>query len=476
MHRRHFTRAAANVIAGSVPICALALTACTTISVPPAPIAPAMTAQALTTRSLQDPAIGAALMKSGLSSDSGWNIDALTVAAWTVRSDIAVAAADINTGLSAERVAGLVPNPSLSLDESSFLTNYLQDPTIWVVAAALNFTIETADKREIRVSQARADTETRRWHFAELLWQARSDLRKAIVARDLARQSVSLAEAELKLRADYVDWVETQIRFGIGIGSDRLTAQTNLSRAEAQLRTANGDLTTAEAQIAAATGIAIENMPLAQVMPVVTDTVPAPDSYDLGSLRDAAIVNRLSVRHALADYAVTEQALRLALARQYPDINIGPGYTYDRGDHAITVAASAVIPLLHDESDAIAQAVNIRSTAAAQFQAAQSAALADVGTASARYRAAYAPWLEAKNAETLAGNAVDEVQRRLMAGAADRGEVLTAQIGLALAQRATLDALRLVVDALGALEDGVQRPLWPVSTLVVQRPDTASPE
>jgi cobalt-zinc-cadmium efflux system outer membrane protein len=476
MRRRHFTHVAETAIVRSILLPVATLAACTSVSVPPAPIEPAATAAMLTARSLQAPEIAAALAKVGGSTAAGWNIDALTVAAWTLRSDVAVAAADINTGLSAERVAGLRPNPTLNFDQSSFVTNYLQDPTVWVFSTALNFTIETGDKREIRVAQARADTETRRWRLAELLWQTRAELRRALVARDLAQRNVALSEAEIVLRQDFLDWVETQIRFGVGVGSERLNAQTNLVRAQAQLRAARGDLATAEAQIAAAAGIAIENLPLGQLMPVVTDTLPTPESYDLGMLRDMAIVNRLTVRHALADYAVTEQALRQAVARQYPDINLGPGYTYDRGDHAITVAASAIIPLLHDESDAIAQAVNVRTAAAAQFQQAQSLALGEVDTATARYRAAYAPLVDAKNAEDLAVSSVEEVQRRLSAGGADRGEVLTAQINLALAQRASYDALKLAVDALGALEDSVQRPVWPPSALSVQRPDTASPE
>ena len=109
------------------------------------------------------------------------------------------------------------------------------DPTTWVVAAALNFVLERGDKREIRVDQARADTETRRWHLTELLWQARAELRRAIAARDIANRSIALAENELRLRADYLDWVETQIRFGLGIGAYRLTAQTNLVRAQQYL-------------------------------------------------------------------------------------------------------------------------------------------------------------------------------------------------------------------------------------------------
>ena len=335
-----------------------------TIEAPPAPIDPVMSGRQLVQRSLESPEIVAALAKMGLSSAPGWNLDSLTIAAWSLRSDIAVAAADINTALAAERVAGLLPNPTLNFDESSFLTNNLGDPTVWVVATALNFTIETAGKREIRVDQARADTETRRWHLAELFWQARAELRRALVARSIATENVALAQDELMLRQSYLDFVETQIRLGAGVGPDRLTAQTNLLRAQAQLRTARGDLATAEAQIAAATGLASENLPLGQLAQIPIESLSAPTEYDLGSLREMALVNRLTVRHALADYAVTEQALRLAVARQYPDVNLGPGYNFDRGDHAITVAVSAVVPLLHDERDAIAQAVNTRTTAA----------------------------------------------------------------------------------------------------------------
>jgi len=187
-------------------------------------------------------------------------------------------------------------------------------------------------------------------------------------------------------------------------------------------------------------------------------------------------VNRLTVRHALADYSVTEEALRMAVAKQYPDFNLGPGYNYDRGDHAITLTTGAIIPLLHDERDAIAEAIAIRSRAAAQFQAAQSQALGEIDTASARVRAAYAAFDEARSVEESANNAVAEANRRLSAGAADRGMVLTAQLGLALAQRASLDALRAVTDAVGSLEDGVQRPIWPASTLTIQRPAGATPE
>jgi outer membrane protein TolC len=471
-HRRSAGIFIAGIVLAGFPL----LAACAIVSPGPAPLDPVVSAQTLKARSLDDPEITSALQRMGVSPAEGWTLDALTVAAWSLRSDIAVAAADVTAGIAAERVAGLMPNPTLSLDPSFFATNFLDDPSPWVIATALSFPIETAGKREIRVAQAQADTETRRWRLAETLWQARSELRRALMAHAIAMQSVALSEREVMLSQSYLDFIETQIRFGIGVGTDRLAAQTSLARAQTQLRTARGDLATSEAQIAAAAGIAVENLPLARLVPAAIDELPSPGAYDLGMLRDLGIVNRLTVRHALADYAVTEEALRLAVARQYPDVNIGPGYSFDRGDHAITLGISLTVPLLHGERDAIAQAIDVRSRAAAQFQAVQSVALAEIDTASARYGAAYAALVEARNTEVSARSAVDEVQRRLNAGAADRGTLLQAQLALALAERARLDALRAVTDALGALEDGVQRPIWPASNLFLRRPDSGTSE
>src|SRR5262245_20440128 len=238
MRRYHFKPAVGIFIAGTFVAGSLLLAACATVSPPPAPLDPVANAQTLKARSLEDPEIASALQRMGVSQATGWTLDALTVAAWNLRADIAVAVADVTVGTAAERVAGLLPNPTLTLDPAFFATNFLDDPSPWVLATALSFPIETAGKRQIRVAQAQADTEARRWRLAETLWQARSELRRAVVVRAVALQNVALSEREVGFSESYLDFIETQIRFGIGTGTERLTAQTSLARAQTQLRTA----------------------------------------------------------------------------------------------------------------------------------------------------------------------------------------------------------------------------------------------
>lgn len=444
------------------------LSACA--AAPPAPLDPAVSAHRLEARSLDDARVAAALARTGLSTAAGWNLDSLTVAAWALRPEIAVAAADVAAAMAAERTAAELPNPTLSLDPAYLYDNASGNLSPWTLAASLGFTIETGGKREIRRAQSRAESQVRRWQLAEATWQVRQDIRKALIARLVAQQSLATAERETSLRQSFSAWVENAFRFGAVAQTDRLNAATSLAQAQGALRSARGDLATADAVLAAAVGVTSEHFPFKALTAPLIDMLPEPGGADV--LRNEALINRLSVRRALADYAVTEQALRMAVAKQYPDISFGPGYIYDKGDRGVTLNLGFTLPLFHGGQAAIDEALAARAKAATQFEAAQSTALTEIETASARYGATLAAWTESKAAEEAADQAAAAVDRRLAMGAADRSEVVTAGLVQVASKRATLDALRAALDALGALEDGLQRPLWPASTLVVPRPDT----
>src|SRR6266481_8057148 len=281
------------------------------IEIPAQPIDARASASALAGRSLDDPKVTDALTKAGLHREEHWSLDALTIAAWTLRGDVAIARADITAGEAATRTAGELPNPTLSLDPAYLYDNANRNVSPWTIASAIGFTIETGDKRQIRIAAATAETEARRWQLAETLWHARQDVRKAVLVLAAARQGLGLAEAERDLRRSYRDWVETQIRFGAAALPDRLAAQTSLAQAEAQLRMAQGEVATLGADLATAIGLGAGTT--ITTAPISLDPLPDPAANEPQSLHDWGLINRLNLRHALADYLVLEQALRLAL-------------------------------------------------------------------------------------------------------------------------------------------------------------------
>jgi hypothetical protein len=60
---------------------------------------------------------------------------------------------------------------------------------------------------------------------------------------------------------------------------------------------------------------------------------------------------------------------------------------------------------------------------------------------------------------------VSSLERRLEAGAVNRGQLLAGEIALAGLRRSTLTARRALLDAVTALEQGVERPLYPASAI-----------
>ena len=154
--------------------------------------------------------------------------------------------------------------------------------------------------------------------------------------------------------------------------------------------------------------------------------------------------------------------MRLEVAKQYPDIKLGPGYKLDQTVNKWTLGIGFELPILNQHKGAIAEAEGKRAEAAARFLAVQARAIGEIDLALAIYRAArgkadaanaLATDVEAqtKTAETMkaAGelSQLDVSQRRVEQGAAD----------LARAQ-SRIQAL----EALGALEDALQTPssLW----------------
>jgi outer membrane protein, heavy metal efflux system len=178
-----------------------------------------------------------------------------------------------------------------------------------------------------------------------------------------------------------------------------------------------------------------------------------------GDLQSLALQNRLDVRTAVARYAAADAALRLELARQWPDLVLRPGFLWDQGDRVWSLGLGLTWPPGGRNQAAIAAAQARRDTEAARFAAVQAAALASleaaregVDAALAQREAAQTRWAEAQEAARRA-------ERRLAAGHADRPEVLAAALSGAETRGQWIDAQSAAWAAFGALEDATQIPL-----------------
>ncbi|MDP6954082.1 MAG: TolC family protein, partial [Alphaproteobacteria bacterium] len=301
-------------------------------------------------------------------------------------------------------------------------------------------------------------SEAARLMAADLAWQRRGAVRDAVVACHRGDALLGLAAAEIALHGQVVEIFERRR----ALGEANLT-EVNLARrgadsahrSQAALRAAaeacRGDLASAlSLPLAAVRDLALD---YDGMMPAEAVAIPS------AGMRRAALLGTLAIRQALAGYAAAEAALRLAVARQYPDITITPGLFWDQGGLLWALGGGLTAALLHNNEGPIAEAEAARHAAAQAVLAVQGriiAALADADArlAAARVELAAAGALLERRRERLA-----VAERRLEGGDVGRLEVTEAQLAVREAESTVL-ATRLDLIAVQAIyEDAVGLPL-----------------
>ena len=432
--------------------------------VPPVAIDPAANAERIAARTLTDPAVEDALARHGVPAGiAPWSLDQLTLAAWTLRTDLAVARAEVAAAHAGETVEGMRANPSVTANTEKVLEDNAEHP--WVIGAALALKLEPGGKRTIREHRAQAQSLALEWGFGETLWTARAEVRAALLDSMLADDLVALDEEDARLTRAFLDWVEARFALAAATTSERHAATQQANEAESRRYLDTAARATAWARFAAAVGIAPGELESVRVARPDLAELPALDRDDVARARDLALVNRLDVRRALAEYEVAEQDLRAAVAAQYPDFTLGPGYLLDEDQHKITLALDLPVPLFHDAKPAIRRALAERGVAAAKLDEVQAGALAAIDVGFAQYESARNALQAALRAERSAADSALAAERQLEAGAADRGALLAARIAHVGLQRAALTARRAALDAATSLENAIERPLVPASAL-----------
>jgi outer membrane protein TolC len=427
-----------------------------------APVSPPALAASLEVRSLDDPGLRNWMRKSAEFQSSPWplarwDLNALTLTAYYFNTDMDVARANASVADAAIETAAMKPNPSVSADagyETSVDSPYL---------LGFNFAlpIETAGKRGYRIAEAEHLSTASRIQIAETAWTVRSRVRVALADLVFARQAVLVLRKQEALQSKYVDLLDARLRAGEIPLPEVTTARIDLSNLRQALSAAEGKVGMDRASLAAAIGIPLSGLTGKLVSWDEAGKPPAPDALPVRSIRTAAVENRLDVQRALEQYEAAQSHLQLQVARQYPDIDLGPGYAYEEGVHLISLQMGAVLPLRNHNEGPIAEAEAQRKAAGAELLATQSEVISQTDQALAQYGAAYAVLEAARHSAAEAEQQSRTADQWLKAGETDTLAAVSADIQSTAAERARLEALRQAQLALGRLEDALERPIDP---------------
>lgn len=427
----------------------------------PKPLEPPRLEQEYRARSLSAPGLRSFIEANASAKPSQWpraslDLETLTLVAFYYNPDLDTARARIAAAEAGILTARGRPNPSLSVGggwanspESAFIFHF--DP---------GFLIETAGKRGHRILQAQRQAEVARLEFAEAGWRIRSRLRSALLGHSMALRESELLAAEEQVRAEAVRLLEQRLAAGELSRPDVDVAAAEWSTAKVALQSAQGHVAETLVALAAAAGMPARSLEGIGFDWPEFDKPPGPETLPLATIQTAGLLHRLDVRRALLQYAVAETALQLEVAKQYPDIQWNPGYSFDEGHHKFAIGPSLTLPVFNRNQGPIAQAQARREEAAARFTALQAQVISEMEKALAQYHAALAELAEAgTRLVTLQQRREKAARRALEIGEADRLTLTGIRVQGALAARARLEALRKAQAGLGALEDALQHPL-----------------
>jgi hypothetical protein len=118
------------------------------------------------------------------------------------------------------------------------------------------------------------------------------------------------------------------------------------------------------------------------------DSPPRQQSLSPTEIQRLALLNRIDLRRQLAQYAAADEALKLEIAKQYADMNIAGGYSWEGGENIFELGPSAVLPVFNQNQGPIAEAEARRREVAAQFRAIQAGIIEQSQTSLTRVLAA----------------------------------------------------------------------------------------
>ncbi|HEX7485447.1 MAG TPA: TolC family protein [Vicinamibacterales bacterium] len=384
-----------------------------------------------------------------------WNLRALTLAAFYYHPDLDVARAGSAVARAGIVTAGERPNPTASFGPGYNSTTPAGLITPWILSFDFDIPIETAGKRGYRLAQARHLTDAARLNIATVAWQVRSRVRSRLLDLHAAVETGALLEKQQEIQAGNVKILELQLSAGAVSPFEVTQARIALDAIRLAQRDAARQQAESRAQLAAALGVtahSVGDLPISfDEFTKTPSEVPGPEASR------EALLNRADVLGALAEYDASQASLQLEIARQYPDIHLGPGYQMDQTDSKWTIALPITLPVFNRNKGAIGEADARRAEAANRFIAVQARAIGEVELAVVSYRSAVQ---KVSSVDAMMADLTRQeqtAQRMFKAGEISRLELGSTQLELYTGALAHLDALIKAQQALGALEDAMQR-------------------
>ncbi len=160
----------------------------------------------------------------------------------------------------------------------------------------------------------------------EAVWKERTALRRATADLLMTEREVCLLEAVSVDRAAQLEMARHRLDAGAATTATSIVSSRRAAD-EQRLHDARRRASLARSALAGTLGVPVAALEGAQAH---WDQLEDPRDVDAALIarwREDAMLARADVHGAVVGYSVAEKALRLEVAKQFPEVHIGPAYT-----------------------------------------------------------------------------------------------------------------------------------------------------
>jgi len=424
-----------------------------------APLDTQVSAQQFSERRLDEPGLRESIARLMPQSAAAWpprewdRGDLLAVA--LVRSPaIAVANAQTRVALAHETTAAQLPDPDITL-QSEYARH---DPYPWLYGVALNWLLRSPARRRLETNIAQLDTHNARLALMDEAWTVRHGLIAALSEWEGARRRSKLLDRLSASQERFVEHERRRVAAGEDGPVELLVAEHALIEIEQQRAQLNTEIEAAQSAVAKAVGVPLQAL---DGLPFVWQNWGAPPPLDesrLREMREQALRSRSDLAMAVTDYSAAEAKLQLAVARQYPQYEINPGFYWDHGIAKFPFDLSFSLPFNGNRGE-IAEARAGRDLAGQRMLAIQADIYAEVAGAERAEAVARASMDAAERLSASARRQLRQSDLALRLGASDSLEHLGADIFAARAEIELVQMQARLQTSRNSLEDALHAPL-----------------
>ena len=323
---------------------------------------------------------------------NGYKVNDLPIKAWGVKElllgqyffnyDLKTAQNSIEWIRMNEQIALLEPSSSLGIEIGRGSSNEELSDNIF--GGGFNFSFERPSKKLIRYEIAFNETQLAILNHEKKIWKYRTRLLQRIVSYVEKQDLIKITKEQLKLKNSILQMIQKRVILGIA-------SQVDYDRKALELKSINQKLimlqfqqTKLKKEIATNIGLSIEKFNL---IPIDAKNIKALfvlatgeflNGKSIKNIQQKATTNSRELRLLLATYAVAESKLKYEIAKQNPDFNFSPAYTYDLGNYIWNIGIDGIIGDKNKNELFINRAKKIRSTEASKVLAYQLQIINDV--------------------------------------------------------------------------------------------------